>query len=322
VQSVADERRALAEQLGPERVAALRQETHDHARQRLARLRDTAAWQNRVHSRLSDTELGRAIRHAERQRAEHLAAADRARTRYAEQEPAVAAGRGPRVTELGEQLDRHRSNAEHQTTVEQIEHRWHAAVTQAGDAAARAAISEFDAERTRWWQTGRHQQLQAQAAADRALADQATAKADELAKHAAQLKHQLGGPGHWQLARERAHRAEHTYDRARDIAHKADQAELTRLRDRAAGHDTAAADARTRHTELLAEHHLRTTMPAEQLALEHQLRAQAAEQQPLDHTTSAHQLDRTVHPDLHPEFSHEVHRHIEQDINRDAGPGL
>jgi hypothetical protein len=118
-------RRAFAEQLGPDRVAALRQAAHDNTRQRLERLRDTARWQN-----------------------------------------------------------------------------------------------------------SRQQHVLAEAAADRALADQAAAKAD--------------------------------------------QAEQTQLRDRAAGHDTAAADSGTRRDELLAEQQLRTTMPDTQLALEHQLRTQAA----------------------------------------------
>ncbi len=352
-QSIRDERRVFAEQLGPDRVAALQQETHDHTQQqlqRLARLRDTARWQNRIHSRLTDTELGRAIRHAERQHADHRAAADRARTQYTEREPAVAAGRGPRVTELREQLDRLRGNAERQAVIEQLERHWHTAVTEAGDATARAATAEFDAERTRWWQTGRQQQLQAQAAADRTHAEQTRAKADELAHRAAELQHQLGGPGHWQLARERADRAERTYDRGRDIAHTADQADLAQLRDRAAGHDTAATDARTRHTELRAEQHHRDTMPDTQRALEHQLRTQTAQQQ-LDHTTTDHHLDRSLHPELqtgpHPnphhdlhhnlhddlrhglrhdiprdldrEASHEVHQHIEQDSHRDPG---
>jgi conjugative relaxase-like TrwC/TraI family protein len=334
VRSIQDERRVVAEQLGPDRVAALWQETHDKARQRLERLRDTARWQNRVHSRLTDTELGRAIRHTERQHADHLAAAERARTQYAEREPAVAAGRGPRVTELREQLDHFRVNAERQGTVEQLERRWRALNAQVGDAAERAAVKEFDAERTRWWQTGRQQQLRAEAAADRAFVEHTAAKAKELAEHAAELQRQLGGPGQWQLARERAERAERTYDHGREHAHKADQAELAQLRDRAVGHDTAAADARTRHTELRAEQQLRAIMPDTQLALEHQLRTQAAEQQQLDHTESAHQLARSLHPDLQPdlqtglhydlhhEVAHEVHRHIEQDIDRGHSPGL
>ena len=177
----------------------------------------------------------------------------------------MAAGHGPRVTQLREQLDQFRVNAERQGTIEQLERHWHALNAQVGDAAERAAVKEFDAERTRWWQTGRQQQLQAEAAADRAFVDHTAVKAKELAEHAAELQRQLGGPGQWQLARERAERAERTYNHGREHAHEADQAELAHLRHRAAGHDTAALDARTRHTELLAENQLRETMPDTQL---------------------------------------------------------
>ena len=327
-QAVQEQRRALIEQLGPDRVAALRQESHHNTLQRLERMRDTARWQNRAHSRLTDTELSRAIRQAERHQVDHQATAERARAQLAEREPAVAAGQGPRVTELRAQLDQLRVNAERQGTIEEIERHWHTIVTQAGDAAARAATKEFDAERTRWWQTGRQEQLQAEAAADRTAAERAQARADELAAHAAELQHQLGGPGQWQQARERAQRAEATYDRGHDIAHQADQAELTQLRDRVTTRATAALDAGTRHTELSAEQQLRATMPEHQHTLEHQLRTQWINQQQqktqnpsLEHQPHVHsQVEAGADHDYYPSSQRGIHHDINE-IHQDE-PGL
>jgi hypothetical protein len=275
--------------LGPERVEVLRGESHQRAKQglerqaeqvrdRLKRLRLTAQWQARPHSRLTDAELARAIRDAERRQADHHDAADRARRQLAEQEPAVAAGHGPRVSQLDAELHRLRVNAERQATVEEIERRWHQLKTKAGDAAERAARKEFDADRTRRWQPGRRDQLLAEAAADKAHAQQRNAQAAELARHAAELQRQLGGPDGWRLAREQAERAEASYPHDRERAMQRDRDDLARLRDRIATQETAATDARQRRDQLLAEQQLRTSMPQHQATLEQQLRTQAVEQ--------------------------------------------
>ncbi|MGH3759874.1 MAG: hypothetical protein ACRDTB_19200 [Actinophytocola sp.] len=314
----------------------LRAESHQHAmqnleqrrerqvqeqRERLARLRMTTQWQTRPHGRLTETELTSSIRHAEQQQAAHREAAERTRERLAEREPAVEAGRGPRVTKLDTELHRLRVNAERQGTVEAIQRRWQAARTQAGDAAERAAHKEFDAERTRWWQTGRREQLQAEAAADQAASQRAADQADELARHAAELQRQLGGPTVWRHAQQHLERAEASNAQDRHRAHQADQSELAQLRDRVTSQDTAALDAGTRRDELLAEQQLRDTMPEVQATFEHQLRTDAIERQQL-HGQGAleRQLDQSLQMDLDYQ-QRTVQADIHRDVDRD-GPGL
>ncbi|TCO46426.1 conjugative relaxase-like TrwC/TraI family protein [Actinocrispum wychmicini] len=322
------ERQELITQLGPERVAVLRAESHQNALQSLQqyreqqthqhqeRLRLTAQWQARSHSRLTDAELSLAIRRADRRHAEHLAAAEDARQQLAEREPAVTAGHGPGITQLEAEVHRLRVNAERQGTLQAIEHRWYAARDAAGDAAVRAFDKERDAERTRWWQSGRREQLQAEAAAEKALAEQARAEAAELARHAAELQQQLGGPTAWRQARERAERAEASYGQDWQRAHQADQDELNQLRDHITSSDTAAVDAGVRRDELLAEQQLRAVMPEAQATLEHQLRTGAIEHQRLT------ALQRQVHQSIQADFDYQqrsVQTHVHRDVDR-GGP--
>ncbi|HEX6356065.1 MobF family relaxase [Actinophytocola sp.] len=328
--AVQAERRDLMAQLGPEWVEVLRRESREALRQRvqdtnqqLERQRLVAQWQNRVHSRLTDTELTRAIRHTDHQHVEHQAAADRARQQLAEREPAVAAGHGLRVAQLDAELHRLRVNAERQGTLEEIERRWQAARSQAADAAERAARKEIDAERTRWWQPGRREQLHVEATADRAIQHRAHAEVAELARYAAELQHQLGGPGTWRQARQHLERAETSYELDRQRAHQADERELHRLRERIAGQDTAALDASTRCDELLAEQQLRTTMPDSQRTLERQLRIEWTLQQRQQSLEQA-SLESTAEPSLQVDLDYhqralqaDLHRGIDRD-----GPGL
>lgn len=324
------QRRELAAQLGPERVALLRAESHQNALhslqrhreqqtpqlERLERLRLTAQWQARPHSRLTDAELSMAIRRADRQHAEHHAAAESARRELAEREPAVAAGHGPRATRLDTELHRLRVNAERQGTLEAIERRWYAARDAAGAAAARAAGKELDAERTRWWQSGRREQLQAEVAAEKALAERAQAEAAELAQLAAEMQQQLGGPTAWRQVREQAERAEDSYERDRQRALQADQGEVTRLRERITSRDTATADAGTRRDELLAEQQLRAAMPESQAILEYQLRTEVFEDQQLT------ALQRQAHQSIQADVDYQqrsVHTRVHRDIDR-GGP--
>jgi hypothetical protein len=332
------QRRDLMAQLGPERVEVLRAESHQKAmqnleqrrerqiqeqRERLERLRLEAQWQNRPHSRFTDTQVTRAIQHAERQQVEHQSAADRARQQLADREPAVAAGHGPRVTQPDTELHQLRVNAERQGTLEEIERRWQHARTQAVDAAERAARKEFEAERTRWWQPGRREQLQAEAAADRALQQRAHAEVAELARYAAELQHELGGPGTWRQARQQLERAEATYTQDRKRAHESDHRELTRLRERVVGHDTAALDASTRRDELLTEQQLRDAMPDAQRILERQHRIQETLQQ-RQQTLDRAALERQTEPSLQADLDYHqrtLHTDIHRDIDR-GGPGL
>jgi conjugative relaxase-like TrwC/TraI family protein len=329
-QAVQAERRDLMAQLGPERVEQLRRESRQALRQRvqdtnqqLERQRLVAQWQNRPHSRLTDTELTRAIRHAEQKHAEHQTAADRARHQFAEREPAVAAGHGPRVAELDAELHRLRVNAERQGTLDEIQRRWQLARTQAGDAAERAARKEIEAEHTRWWQPGRREQLQAEATADRALQQRAHAEATELARYAAELQHELGGPGTWRQARQQLERAETSYELDRQRAHDADERELSRMRDRIAGHDTAARDAGSRHDELLAEQQLRTDMPEAQRTVERQLRIKWTlhqRQHSLEHSALEPQTEPALLANLE-YHQRTLQTDIHQNVDRD-GPTL
>lgn len=330
------QRRDLIARLGPERVEVLRAESHQKAMQtleqrrerqiqdqleRLERLRLTSRWQARPHSRLTDTDLTRAIRHAERQQAEHQATAERLRQQLAEREPAVAAGHGPRVTQLDTELHRLRVNAERQGTVEEIERRWQQLRVQAADAAERATHKQFTAERTRWWQPGRREQLQAEATADKVLSERLHAEAAELARPAGELQRQLGGPSAWRQARPQLERAEASYERDREHGFQADQNDLVRLRDRVTSQDTAAVDASIRRDELVAEQQLRAGMPESQRSLEHQLRTQAIEQQQLqEQATLERQREQSTQMDL------DYHqRSIQADIHRGidrGGPSL
>jgi hypothetical protein len=323
-QAVQQERRALIEQLGPERVEVLRRETLEALRrevrdtnQHLERQRLIAQWQARVHGRLSDAELINGIRDAERRHAHETAAADRARQLFAELEPAVTAGRGPHVTQLDSELHRLRANAQLQRTAEETERRWHALRTEAGMAAARAKAAKLEAEQTHWWQAARRDRLQAQAAADNARAERAQAEAAELGRHVTGLQQQLGGPGAWRQARQQAQRAEASYEPDRRQAHQADQRELSLLRDRVTSHDTTATDASTHRDELQAEQRLRATMPDTQRTLEQDLRTQRTRQQRqqrLEHAVRQRQAARSVHNERD-----DHQRSTRPDINR-GGP--
>ncbi|MFC5102251.1 hypothetical protein [Kibdelosporangium philippinense] len=258
--AVAAERQALARQLGPERVEVLRQETRAALRRQVRGHQPASraaaaggAVAGPVHARFADSDLARAICHAQQRQADHQAAADRARQQLAQREPAVTAGRGPRVAWLYAELHRLRVNAELQGTIEALERRWQDSMTQIGEAAEQAADKQSEAERTRWWQPGRRERLQAEATAHQARVERAQTEAADLARHAADLQQQLGGPQVWRQARLQAERAEASYARDRERAHEDDQHDLTLLRDRAASHETAAFDAGTRGDELLAE---------------------------------------------------------------------
>lgn len=347
------ERRAFTERMGPYRMEALHEERHqERARQaadirarkqaenqeRIQRLRWAQEWQARPHSRLTDTALDRARRDAEQRAAREQAAADKARGELAAREPDVTAGRGPRVTELDTRVHQLRVNAERQATVEALQQRWHQVVERAGDAAEQATRKEHDAERTSWWQPGKRDQLNAEAAALREAAEKASKEAGELATHAAEIQRQLGGPRMWQQARDFAEHAEATYDRDREQAITADRRDLTRLERAAETHDTNALQAATRHTELTAERDLRDTMPQPQQAVENQLRV---EQQQLDRATALQQRVTALKQDLaldphevgkleveqghHPGHErtqlHEVHQQM-HDRDIDRGPGL
>jgi hypothetical protein len=353
------DRRAFTERMGPYRMEALHAQRHEERarraadirtrkqaenQQRIQRLQWTQAWQARPHSRLTDTALDRAHNDAERRAVREQAAADKARRELAAREPDATAGRGPRVTELDTRIHQLRVNAERQATVEALQRRWHQVVEQVGDTAAQATQKEHEADRTSWWQPGKRDQRQAEAAALREAAGKASKEANELADHTAEIQRQLGGPRVWQQARDLAERAEATYDRDREQALAADRRDLTRLDRAAETHEAKALDAASRHIELAAERDLRDTMPQPQHTLENQLRA---EHHQLDRTPDLQQrldaLKNDLALDPHQEVAqigqleveqdrqlgheraqhHEVHQQIhDPDINRGPGLGL
>jgi hypothetical protein len=71
-----------------------------------------AEWEARPHSRQTDSQLTTAVGDAEQRQATQRAAAERVRREVAEREPAVAAGRGPRVAAVDAERDRLRQRAE------------------------------------------------------------------------------------------------------------------------------------------------------------------------------------------------------------------
>jgi hypothetical protein len=286
---VRQERTVWARDLGREQTAVLRQEAADRSRQALDRLRWTAQWQARPHSRLTDIQLGHGIADAQARQAHEHTAAEQARQQLAEQQAAVAAGTGPRAQRVDAELHRLRRDAELHEQAEQARRRWQAVHTDATMADARATGKEFAAERTRWWQGRRRDRLHAEAADEQARAEQARTQARELAGQAARLDQQIGGPAGSRMARLHLERAEATYPQNRREAHQADQAGLRLLRDRIESHDTAATDAGTHSDHLGAEQALRAAMPGPQHTLEHELREQWITQQQAEQT-AAHQL--------------------------------
>jgi hypothetical protein len=242
--------------------AAERDLDRDRDRSRLR-----AEWEARPHGRLSDSQLAKAIGDAEHRQTRERAAAERARREIGEREPAMAAGRGPHVARLDAERDRLRQRAEVQRRAEDIERRWRTVTERAADAAERVALAEFDAERTRRWQSGKRERLTAEAATHRAELQRAQDEAKELARQAAELQQDLGGPTVWRSAREQAEQAEQadaTYPEDRREAQREDEADLTRAQERVARLDRVAAEAGTLRDELTAEQQLRESMPQPQ----------------------------------------------------------
>jgi hypothetical protein len=300
----------------------------DAARARQAPERDRelvrrrAEWQARPHGRLTDKQLSTAVGEAEQRQAKERAAAEQARREVAEREPAVAAGRGPEVARLDAERDRLRQRAQVQSRAEDIQRRWQAVVNRAGDAAERQAHAEIDAERTRRWQYGKRDRLTAEAAAHRAEVQRAQDEAKELARQAAELQQELGGPKVWRLAAEQAERAEARYPQDRREAQREDETALTRAQERVARLDCAAAEAGTHRDELIAEQQLRDALPQTHRITEGLWRLEAHRQ---DLTRALEQL--AVEPDLassEVDWEREYHeRTLDRgvDIDRD-GPSL
>ena len=298
-------------------------------RERLERLRLTAQWQTRPHSRLTDTELTRAIRHAERQQAEHHAAADRPASNSPSGNP-----RWPPATVRASPSST--PSCIGCASTRNARARWrrssaagNALRAQAGDAAERAAHKEFDAERTRWWQPGRREQLQAEAAADKALSERVARPGRRAGPPRRRTSAATRRPRRVATGPRRSWSApKPATSRTGNAPTQADQHELARLRDRIASQDTAALDAGTRRDELLAEQQLRATMPEPQATLEHQLRTQAIQQQQLDQATPVLHSDLLDHsertgPDrVSWAWSTDLHRSTSTAAWTQAGPSL
>lgn len=288
-----------------------------------ARLR--AEWEARPHGRLTDSHLAKAISDAEQRQHRERAAADTARREVGEREPAVAAGRGPRLARLDAERDRLRQRAEVQRRAEGIERRWRAVTERAGDAAERQAHAEFDAERTRRWQSGKRERLTAEAATHRAEVQRAQDESKELARQAAELQQELGGPTVWRLAREQAERADARYPEDRREAQRADEADLSRAQERVAGLDRTVAEVGSRRDELIAEQQLRDAMPQSQRMAEKMWRIEVHKLETVRAVEQAAEVE--AEPDLAgPEVDLEWNYHARTmdrglDIDR-GGPSL
>jgi hypothetical protein len=110
------------------------------------------------------------------------------------------------------------------------------------DAAERAVQRRVEADRTRWWRSGRRERLTVEAAR--------RTKPMTLAQQAVDLQQDLGGPQVWRLAREQAERTEARYPDARERRNTPRRPNWTRhtnaapLRDRRRRHNSTVEPAR------------------------------------------------------------------------------
>jgi DNA gyrase/topoisomerase IV subunit A len=140
--------------------------------------------------------------------------------------------------------------------------------------------------------------LQVQAAEQRAEQQRAHDEAKELARQAAELQRELGGPQVWQSAQQQAERAQARYPDERREAQRGDEAELDRARIQIARRDLAAAQAGTQREELIAEQQLREAMPQSQRIAEKVWRIEVHEQE------TARALEQAAaQPDLEPDVA-------------------
>jgi conjugative relaxase-like TrwC/TraI family protein len=285
---------AFAEQIGPERAERLRLDDsrrwkqrraeQDQARAQAADERERVVaqrttrrqWLERPHSTLTDTQLERAITEAEEKQATHLTRAEQARTKLAEAEEAVAAGRGPRVTNLDASLIELRRIADLRTLADEIEQQRHAAERDARTAWASAYTAQQRAELTPWYRSGRRDRLVAEAAELRAHSEQARAAMARLREQLGELNEQSGQRRWWSgdQARDEVAHAETDYGQNREQAHRLDENELDGLRRQISSWTGDADTAATQRSALAAEQQLRADMSEEQRGIENGLRAQ------------------------------------------------
>lgn len=310
--------RGYAGELGAARVAQLRRETLERLAVQRAELDRRTAWRARPHHRLSDNQVAAAIARAAREREQHLAAVERTRARLTGTAAAVAAGRGPRVTDLEATLHRMRHTADLHDRVEAAEQRWNAARGEARRAGARAAEAFRAAERVPWWRPGQREQRHAEAAEQQARHEQARAAAEELDRHLAQLQQQVGPrAGYRGWAREQLERAEAGYDRDRDATQQADEAELAGLHRQVDARTRAADRAGDRHTGLTGEQQHRALVPVEARGEESRWRLDQAAAE----LRAARAAD-LARPDHSDDYSPGLGHHRSYDRGPDRGDGL
>jgi hypothetical protein len=261
-QAAEAQRRAYAEELGPERVNSLREEIWDREPRQ--------GWRERPHGTVPDTDLEQTIARAQRERAEHLTAVEQARAQLTETEPAVAEGRGPAVTRLDTTLAELRDLLELRIHADEVDRRWESTDTQARMVAAHARSTEIEAHRTQWYRPGLRDQRLAEATELQALAERAQAAAEQLGRQRDELHNQLPGGQHWhgstQRTREQVERAEAAYGYDLEAARRHDQAQLDELRHRISTRTGAADTTGQRRDTAIAEHHLRAEMPPDHAA--------------------------------------------------------
>jgi hypothetical protein len=315
-QAAEAQRRAYAEELGPERVNSLREEIWDREPRQ--------GWRERPHGTVPDTDLEHTIARAERERAEHLAAVEKARTQLAETAPVVAEGRGPAVTRLDTTLAELRDLLELRTHADEVDRRWESTDTQARMVAAHARSKEIEGHGTRWYRPGLRDQRLAEATELQALAERAQAAAEDLGRQRDELHNQLPGGQHWhgstQRTREQVQRAEAAYGYDLEAARRRDQAQLDELRHRISTRAGAADTTGQRRDAAIAEHQLRAEMPPDLARTENTQRTMWDLEQTMaeiaENRRAAEQQQQAI------DRSRDYHYDHSRDLGQDRGFGL
>lgn len=237
-------------------------------------------WDQRPHGALTDPQLHQLIAR-EQQQIERLAAERDAAQQRAEQlDGEVAAGRGPAVREVEDNLARLRELTAAVQQARELDAQWHAADQRLGQAAEQRGQLEYERDTLGRLARGRRADLEARIDQLHTAEQQAQRQARELAQRLAALQQTIGPPEQYRHLEIRARAAEADYPHARRAAEQRD------LEAAAGAHRHAArlAEQHQQHTDQLAdavaEQHLRTQLPDPVRQLEDDERAAAVEPTP------------------------------------------
>lgn len=190
----------------------------------------------------------------------------------------MAAGCGPRVTQLDASLAQLRRLAELHSITDDVDLRWSTVRAEASMLAAQARHTNLEASQVSWFRPGRRDRLLVQAAELTARSQRALALAEQLGQLRAKLDHKTGGHhlGSTQGPETNSRAPKRATPRDLDRAHHGDLADLAALRHQVSMHTGAAETTGHRHDELTAEQQLRAEMPPQQAIAEQNLRISAS----------------------------------------------